>query len=414
MTGQQKKQKIIKKIKIGLILAIIFGLIAWINIHRLQNNTYANYEKAVDYGRVREDKDDVKPVICALFYADKDVENGRILTYLDHSRNYHHRKVKMIVVPKFLTEDTFEVVERLYEEIHKHNVLKNVVLIYDGEGDVVQHKTMLQDVMEIDRIKALLMTENNLQAESDVEQFLQKDGFLIVFLADLNKGIERENSDFLAQEAIYLAQRHYYRMNVFDAIDTQLAKALDKDYEKLFALSVDADDTSSVKQKYNLEKYAAKYGSLIWHYFLRNTAALKQGRPAIWPSKDQETYRLYDRATIYIQAQTFEKQIQDKSVATALVELARRVVARKNKAEDVRIYLLTEKEQIDDTLQNADEDDGFYIQYKSYKAVLLPSQRENVKDAKTLLWQKAGLPEGIKEQNIRYYKFKTVEVTNEN
>ena len=44
--------------------------------------------------------------------------------------------VDMIVVPKYLTTDSFEVVEKLYKEIHKHNTLHDVALVYDGEGDI--------------------------------------------------------------------------------------------------------------------------------------------------------------------------------------------------------------------------------------------------------------------------------------
>ncbi len=409
----RQNQKIWRKLKVGLIVFIILGLIVWINVARLQKNIYANYEKAVDYGRVREDKEDVKPVICAIFYADKGVEDGEVLAYLNHSRNYNRRKVKMVVVPKFLTEDTFEVVEKLYEEIHKHNTLRNVALIYDGEGDIAQHKAMLQDVMEIDNIKAWLMTETNLQAEQDIEHYLQKEGFLVVLLADLNKSIEQEDSDFLAQEAVFLAQKHYYRMNVFDAIDTQLAKALDKDYATLLSLSVN-DEPTALKQKNNLEKYVAKYGILMWHYFMRNVRAFEEENLPLWPLKNNETYRLYDRATVYIQAQGFEKQIQGKSVAASLVELARRVVDRHDQAEQVKIYLLTEKELIDDSFSSLADDDGIYIQYKNYKAVLLPSQRNVGDNLQAGLKHKAGLPENIKNHEIKYYKFKVVEVTHEN
>lgn len=409
----RQNQKILQKLKTGLIVFIILGLIVWINVARLQKNIYANYEKAVDYGRVREEKEDVKPVICAVFYADKDVESGEVLAYLNHSRNYNRRKVKMVVVPKFLTDDTFEVVEKLYEEIHKHNTLRNVALIYDGEGDIAQHKAMLQDVMEIDNIKAWLMTETNLQAEQDIESYLQKEGFLVVLLADLNKSIEQENSDFLAQEAVFLAQKHYYRMNVFDAIDTQLAKALDKDYAALLSLSVD-DEPTALKQKNNLEKYVAKYGVLMWQYFLRNVAALEKGNLPLWPLKNDDTYRLYDRATVYIQTQSFEKQIQGKSVAASLIELARRVVDRHSSVGQVRIYLLTEKEPIDSNFHSLADDDGIYIQYKDYKALLLPSQRGNNDNLQAVLKHKAGLPENIKNHEIKYYKFKTVEVTHEN
>ena len=413
-TNQQKKQKIIKRIKIGVILSLIAGLLVWANINRLQNNTFANYEKAIDYGRVHEDIETIKPVICALFYTNNETPDGQLSTYLDHTRNYHRRTVKMIVVPKFLTADSFEVVEKLYKEIHRHNTLHDVALVYDGEGDIEQHKMMLQDVMGIDSIKAWLMTENNVQAEKDIETYLQTPGFLVVFLADLDKGIAEENSDFLTQEAIYLSGKHYYRLNVFDAIDTQLAKALEKDYTALFALSADKQKSDARQQKYNLEKYAAKYGSLIWQYFLQNIAAAEQGADPIWPPKNDETYRLYDRATLYIKAQTFEKQIQGKSVAAALIKLAHRVVDRQNSAEQSQIYLLTETEPVQDVKRDLEADDGLYLQYKNYKAALLPEQRENIDDAPQALQHKAGIPTDILPQKIMYYKFKTVEIINEN
>lgn len=43
------------KICFWLATAVLVGIIVWINVNRFKHNIYANYEKAVDYGRVREE-----------------------------------------------------------------------------------------------------------------------------------------------------------------------------------------------------------------------------------------------------------------------------------------------------------------------------------------------------------------------
>ena len=410
----KKNKKIWQNIKLWLPLAIIFGLVVWINAARLKNNIYANHEKAVDYGRVREEKEEVKPIISAIFYADKERNGGQLLTYLDHSRNYKKSKVKMLVVPKFLTPDSFETVEKLYGEIHKYNKLDKVALVYDGEGDVEQHKVMLQDVMGIEQVKALLMTETNLQTESEIERYLQEQGAMVVFLADLAKGIEQENSDFLAEEAIYQAQKNAYMMNVFDVIDTQLAKALEKDYATLLSLPMGQDVSKQMRQKQNLTRYVNKYGKELLAYFKRNVSAIQNKQPTLWPAKSEETYRLYDRGTVYVVAQNFEKLLQNDSVIEALIKLARRVVDRKSDVNSVKMYLLTSKAPVDASMRDLEDDDGVFVMYKSYKAVILPTQRaQGQENLAAALRKKAAMPQDIDDANVQYYKFKAVEISDE-
>ena len=68
-----KKTGIFRKIMYCLLFIAIFWLIVWANVNRFKHNLYANYEKIVDYGRVRETEESVHPVMAAIFYDDKGI-----------------------------------------------------------------------------------------------------------------------------------------------------------------------------------------------------------------------------------------------------------------------------------------------------------------------------------------------------
>ena len=125
------------------ILASLF-LLGYINIHRLNNNIYSNYERAVEYGRVSENKEIIEPIITAVFYKSPAIKKKNVSTYLDHSDNYKEQNVKIVAAPKILNENSMPVVERLYAEISKHNTIKKAVLLIEDNIGAEKHKKILQ------------------------------------------------------------------------------------------------------------------------------------------------------------------------------------------------------------------------------------------------------------------------------
>ena len=76
----------------------VLGLIIWINVLRLQDNNYSNYEKVIDYGRIKDADNLVRPVIAAIFYAGKNNTKTSLSTYFNHSDNY--KKMSVIFANK--------------------------------------------------------------------------------------------------------------------------------------------------------------------------------------------------------------------------------------------------------------------------------------------------------------------------
>ncbi|MBQ9035168.1 MAG: hypothetical protein IJ099_04315 [Alphaproteobacteria bacterium] len=410
---RQRKAKIAwGKICFWLATAVLVGIITWINVNRFKHNIYANYEKVVDYGRVREDIIKINPVMTAIFYIGKN-EEKRIYTYFEHSVNYRRSGVKMVIVPKFLTPDTVDVVEKLYAEINKHNRIGQIALVFDDEGHVQKHKTLLQNVMHTQNMEIFAIDAEHIQDEQYIEKYLQKEGGLVVVLADLTEGL---SDNFLVQEAVYLAQKYGYKMSVFDAVDTKIAQAIEKDYSALLALQQGkVEEPLQVQQKHNLEQYEKRYGQLLRHWFDLNISRAVENLPPMWPLKSDETYRLYDRGILYAQAGQFEKLVNNQGIVVALVRMAQRFVHKNAATNDVHLYLLTENEKVEPQTGELDFDDGVYLRYKNHKAVVLPKQRpEDWSSLIKLLKQKAKISDYIEETDLKFYKFKAVEIDNEN
>ena len=85
---QQKTKIFFKQLFKYSLIILFFAMIVRANVLRLKNNLYANYERIVDYGRVREQKEEVNPVMAAIFYDDKVSVEKNISTYFDHYDNY--------------------------------------------------------------------------------------------------------------------------------------------------------------------------------------------------------------------------------------------------------------------------------------------------------------------------------------
>lgn len=399
------------KICFWMAVALLLSVITWENVQRLQNNIYANYEKAVDYGRVREEKTQINPVMAAIFYAGKNTHQKNVSTYFDHSANYRRENVKMVAVPKLLNKDSVAMVEKLYSEIAKHNQIDNIALVYDKESHADKHRALLETVMHPQAVSLYVLSAEDTSDEKQIEPYFEQDGGLVVVLTDLSL----KTPDFLGEEAVYWAQKYHYNMNVFDVIDTQLAQAVDKDYITLFSLQNTQEQPLLEKQKHNLEQYERRYGMLLWHWFMVNMTRAEQNLPPMWPLKSDDTYRLYDRGTIYAKTDTFEKVVDNSGIVVALVRMAQRFVHKNIEEAGAKLYLLTDKEDILPQVADLDIDDGVYLTYDSYKALVLPNERAPTwAQTVAILRQKAGIPSAADEAEFKYYKFKAVEINNEN
>ncbi len=409
----------------------VLGLIIWINALRLQDNNYSNYEKVIDYGRIKDADKLVRPVIAAIFYAGKNNTKTSLSTYFNHSNNYKKQNVKMVVVPQNITSYSAEVIEKLYEEIRNNNKIKKVLLIYDKDdkNDVNAHKKILKQVMDVSEINENPVSQYNLNSEKTIDIYLKSTDNLVIFLADLDKGLNENNSNFLTGEAVYFAQKYHYQINVFDIVDTQLAKALDKDYETLYPLQTMKDEPLLAKQKRNLERFKRHYWHLLRNYFELNLIQISQGDAPILPLRTEENYRLYDRGRLVLKAfdknyiEIFEQieMQENKGIIMLLLDAIRHLVTSgKNKdAQYFKIYFLTDLEYIEQEkgtmlMSYLDQDDGIYAVYKDKYSLLVADDRpDNPEDLATTVQTKAKIGKDIPEEKINFYKFKTLEINYE-
>ena len=397
----------------------------------MQDNNYSNYEKVIDYGRIKDADKLVRPVIAAIFYAGKNNTKTSLSTYFNHSNNYKKQNVKMVVVPQNITSYSAEVIEKLYEEIRNNNKIKKVLLIYDKDdkNDVNAHKKILKQVMDVSEINENPVSQYNLNSEKTIDIYLKSTENLVIFLADLDKGLNENNSNFLTGEAVYFAQKYHYQINVFDIVDTQLAKALDKDYETLYPLQTMKDEPLLAKQKRNLERFKRHYWHLLRNYFELNLIQISQGDAPILPLRTEENYRLYDRGRLVLKAfdknyiEIFEQieMQENKGIIMLLLDAIRHLVTSgKNKdAQYFKIYFLTDLEYIEQEkgtmlMSYLDQDDGIYAVYKDKYSLLVADDRpDNPEDLATTVQTKAKIGKDIPEEKINFYKFKTLEINYE-
>ena len=421
-----KKTSLFRKIMYRLLFVAILVLIVWANVNRFKHNLYANYEKVVDYGRVRETEESVHPVMAAIFYDDKGIEHKQISTYYNHIDNYKRKNVKIVIVPKDLTADSLLIVKKLYAEIYKYNQIKKIALISDGKSDVYAHADMIKRVMNTNRIEKAVLTEDNLAAESLFDRYLRKNHNVIVVLADLSTGFDAENTDFLLEEAVYFAQKYFYRLEVFDVIDTKIAQAIEKDYATLLSLTQNKDEPLVFKQIRNIALFVSHYKSELLQYFKMN---LNMNAEIIWPEKTEQNFRLFDRGWLNVRLYDEEMQeifvrkaLKDKGIIVSLIEIANKASLKIDirKIKYIRINLLTDVEEINkakDTLliNYLDQDDGVMIEYDSHRALIIADERpDEPAELERMLRRRVGVSMEEPEENIRFYKFKSVEIEDEN
>lgn len=423
----KQSTNLFKKIVRRLLLAAVLVLIVWANVIRFNDNLYANYEKIVDYGRVREVAEVVNPVMAAIFYDDKVTVHKNISTYYNHFDNYKKQNVKIVVVPKKITPDSQLIVKKLYAEIYRYNKVEKIALVADETGDISAHIALLEKVMHIDKIKKIVLNDNDLSAEKTIDEYLNNKHNTVVMLADLSKGFNSDNTDFLLEEAVYFAQKYFYHLEVFDVVDTQIAHAVEKDYFSLLSLTNNKDEPVAMKQKRNLALFTQHYETELLRYFKMN---LHSSEDIIWPEKTARNFRMFDRGWLYVRLydeefkEIFDRKIinYDKGVIVSLINIARKAAVKigAKRIKYIRINLLTDIEKINkakDTMliSYLDQDDGVYVEYKEYKALLIADERpDDPAELTAAVRKKAGIPSEVPDEEINFYKFKSVEINDEN
>lgn len=424
---QQKTKNFFKRICKYFLVVLFLATLIWANVARLKNNLYANYEKIVDYGRVREKEEEVNPVMAAIFYDDKVSVDKNISTYFNHYDNYKKKNVKIVVISKEIKKESKLIIKKLFAEIHKNNKVTSIVLVNDNENDnLQQHIQILKKVMQTKNIEQLVLTEDDLSAEKLIEDYLGQPDKMIVMLTDITSVNRKHGSDFLLEEVLYFAQKNSYHMEVFDVVDTQIARAMEKDYSSLLLLTDRRDLPQAEVQKNNLELYAQNYKEKLFGYFKQN---LNTDKNYVWPKKTTENYRLFDRGRIYVRVFDEElselfarKNLRQNSVIVSLIEIAKKTALKTNvkKIKYIKIYLLTDLEEIHkdkDTLliSYLDQDDGVMAEYKNRQALLCADERpDDPTEIIPVLRQRGEISADVPEHLLHFYKFKTVEMNDEN
>ena len=420
----RRKTKILLKkwIKRSIYIAIILLLCA-INIHRFNNNFYPNHEQITDFGSIKEGEKPISPIIAAIFYKGKNNNAIQISTYFNHFENYKRKNIKMIVIPEDINSDSSDVIKKLYEEIIKNNTYKKALLVYENETNIHKHKKLINTKMNLYNIKECFLAQDNIQNEPLVDKYLTQDKSIVIFLTNLDKINYNIKEKFLAEEVIYFAQKYFYQINVFDIIDTQIAKQLDKDYETIYPFEAIENETNLEKQKRNLAHYKNLYWRDLTSYFELNMANYRNNLSPIYPEKNIENHRLYDRGSVLIKAydedyfEIFETVENNKkqAIIISIIHIAKKL-ADVHDAKYFKIYLLTNLEPIsNDIINELEANDGIAIKYNGkYTYMISEDKPDNPNEIINSIRKKANISTDIENKHIEFYKFKTEELPYDN
>lgn len=421
---RRKFKKVFGKWFDRFVLASLVFFVLYVNANRLFENNYANYEKVVEYGRVRETEEKPASAIAAVFYAGNTENKGFLTTYFGHADNYKRDHVKMIVVPKRIDQSAREVVEKLYFEVKQKNLYAHVLLVHDQTGDWAENRRMLAGICEDQAIESILLAENDLMAfEEKVDTCVQKEKCLVVWVADLSESENVLRDNLLVQEMVFFAQKNFYHMKVFDVIDTQMAAFLENRDQLLDYFGIEDAHGLILKQRYNLRQYIRRYGKDIIRYFAKYFGGdLKQN--ILWPEKDSVNFRLYDRGTLHVRLK-YEDRVISKTKSNEAVVVSAIKIARSfgrkyphAKITDARLFLLTEKEYLDvrtgDNLEDfIADDEGIGAEYGRNSVLIFPQDRQEITtDLRRALRRRLKNPPT--ESNVRYFKFGIEELKDEN
>lgn len=416
----------IKKITVRLFWFLLLALVVWANFNRFHHNNFANYEKAVDYGRVREKKEIIRPVIAAVFYQNQQPQKSSLSSYLSHWDNRHIKNPKMLIVPPRITAESKRVISKLYKTIAQKADFDKVLFVYNAGLAQDKHNALIKRYFTAAKLQTFPTDEEKeTPMETLVTATLKKPHTLVIFALDLN---DTEQNKFLADEVIYFAQQHFYKLGIFDEVDTQLAHALEENYASWFESANEGETQELQRQKINLEAYKNHYSAKIIKYFAKNLR-LPAGKSPLWPQKNEQNYRLFDRGTVYIRFfGSGDKELfsrakigKNKGIIVAVIELARKAIVKVGKPiKYYRIYLLTELEKIKKEanaplINYLETDDGVYVQYHNRRTLMAaderPDQEELLMEA---LRDRAKIPASATDAEIEFYRFKTVEIEHEN
>ncbi len=421
-----KKKGLFKKgLKIVIFIAMLVGIVLT-NALKLQNKDLSNHEKITDTG-IRDYYDSpITPVIAALFYENIVSQSGFIQRGSQTKEN-----AKMAVIPKAVSPFNRPVISKLYDEIPNRKKIKEIVIIYTDSKNIKLHEKIIKGKFPSAKVNKIKVDNEHSLKKEDVEDNLSSDEGMVIFLTNLDKGLNSEKSERLANEAIFYAQKNNYQMNVFDIVDDYVALSLETGDRFVYEHKEHEDDNNLAEQKKYLESFAAQYGDELLRIFVVNMQRAVQGETEIEvPHKVEKNYRLFDRGSICIKVQDadnvqiFEelKINQEESIIAIVAKAAMRIVksAGDKQGKFFHIYLLTEMEQISD--QNAliladylDDDDGVYVSHQRQAALLMPQDiPNNTQDILKKLRASAKIRRNVKHKDLTFYRFKYVELQYEN
>lgn len=429
---QEKTKGIIRKsIRVAALFAMIICIV-WINALKLQDDNFSNYEKVTDTGVRDYYKDPITPVIAVLFYRDENQQPG-FKPYFKKQKNEDASAddMKMAVVPKNVSKFNRPVIEKLYDEIPSQNKINKIVIIHTESQNAKDHKKLIKKRFPDAQFTEILVDNKNKIQEQDINLYLQEKDTFVVFLANLDRGLNTEKSERLANAAVFFAQKNNYQMNVFDIVDEYIASALETGGAELsYVINRQSSLDLLSAQKKNLERYILNNKAELLHYFAYNIEWSSQGKEVKIPQRNSKNYRLFDRGIVYVKAYdknfslVFEelKLNQEDGIIFVISKIAKDIMNsnQSDLAKYYRIYLLTDMEQVHGEsgklLANYIEpDDGVYISYKKQAALLLASDKPADYDLMIQkLRTKAKIKENVPNKKISFYRFKYVEMEYEN
>lgn len=422
---RKNKKKLLLKFILWLIFGAFLVFVFRINYQKLQNNTYSNYEKALDYGLVKYSAKPENPIIIAVFYSGLQKKASFLSGIFSKALHFDVTNAKILIVPTDSNPKASKMVEHLYQNVYHKNHLTDVLLLLDNQIFATHMSNLLTNNMPQATLTTEISLNGNEPDEQKIKDCLQKDGCLVVFGANLSdKNILTTNR--LVNDALFYAGKNNLHLLVMDMLDNQ---ANDTYLQGNSVAPILFNNNANLKlkqQKLNLNQYILQYWPTLEEYISLN---LNEQSFKI-PPKSVINYRLYDRATIYLKSYDFNYNTvyeelsldQQNALAATLVNMIQNSKKSdiKNRIRYYEIYLLTDMEELyvnqdNDLTDFLEDDDGIYVVYKDKTAIMVTNDRPViVENTVKTLRQKAKISDQIKNKDIHFYRFKSVEADYEN
>ncbi len=411
MTTKKKKHRI-------LLWSILIAIILWgvaVNVNYLWQNPFANYEKITDFGKNKKHENLQNHAMALLFYNERSENKNKLATYLRHFDNYKKQEIKMLLIDNNKTPEYQNFLHSLFSEILSQDKYRQALIVFNG-AESEDFAALIKDFLKLEQIEVGDFSKQDIAVEEKINKALQEEGNLVIMPADLSSIILPQKDDTLVNEAIYFAQQYSLKANVVDTIDTQLS-----DFADVSSLLEEYDLKSGEiieQQKKALKLYAEKYGSQLMQ-FLRQKL---QGKENI-KLKDEH---FYDRGNIYVEVVADNVLLtavrKNSAVITALRDIAEQFLPKikNDQIKSIKIYLLTDLEYVEDPHQMLQSgflaaDDGVWVEYRHLFGLITSDKRLASADSwLNILHQAAGIPDMVVAEDVKYYKFKTVEIEYEN